>query len=374
MDNMAEETPNQTLELAPEGKKDVGEMSQGQLMVRRFMQSKLSVFGGIVIILFYIVVVFAEFFAPYSHDEQYTDTVWAPPTKLRFQGGKLGVYAMKTVLNSDTFTWEFVEDPETFLPLRFFIKSWNYRLVGLIPTNIHLFGVDEPGKVFLLGTDTIGRCVLSRIIIGSRISMSIGLVGIVMQLVLGSIIGTISGFMGGAVDNLIQRGTELLRSFPEIPLFAALAGSLPRDMPIVQRFMLISVILSLIRWVGLAREVRGKVMAYRAADYTQAARAAGASNMHIVFTHMIPNASSHIIVVATLSIPGMVAAETSLSFLGLGIQPPQVSWGLLLRVAQNVTAVLQHPWELTPVIAVIIAVTCFYFLGDGMRDAVDPYG
>ncbi len=371
---MAEETPNQTLELAPEAKKDVGEMSQGQLMVRRFMQSKLSVFGGIVIILIYIIVIFAEFFAPYPHNEQYTNTVWSPPVKLRFQGGRPGVYAIKTVLNTENFTWDFEEDPNTFLPLKFFIKSWDYKLLGLFPTNIHFFGVDEPGKAFFLGTDTIGRCVLSRIIIGSRISMSIGLVGILMQLILGSIIGTISGFMGGAVDNLIQRGTELLRSFPEIPLFAALAGALPRNMPIVQRFMLISVILSLIRWVGLAREVRGKVMAFRAADYTQAARAAGASNMHIVFNHMIPNASSHIIVVAALSIPGMVGAETSLSFLGLGIQPPDVSWGLLLRVAQNVTAVIQHPWELTPVIPVIIAVTCLYFLGDGMRDAVDPYG
>jgi len=371
---MAEDVSTQSLEAALEGQQDVGEMSQGQMMVRRFMQSKLSVFGLIVIVLIYIVVIFAEFFAPYRHSEQYTDTVWAPPVKLHFEGGRLGVYAMKTVLNQDTFTWDFEEDRETFLPLKFFIQSWDYKLLGLIPTNIHLFGVEEPGKVFLLGTDTIGRCVLSRIIIGSRISMSIGLVGIVFQLILGSIIGTISGFMGGGIDNLIQRGTELLRSFPEIPLFAALAGALPRDMPIVQRFMLISVILSLVRWVGLARQVRGKVMAFRAADYTQAARAAGAGNMHIVFNHMIPNAASHIIVVAALSIPGMVGAETSLSFLGLGIQPPDVSWGLLLRVAQNVTAVLQHPWELTPVIPVIVAVTCLYFLGDGMRDAVDPYG
>lgn len=372
---MAEEETRQTIELAPEGKKkDVGEMSQGQLMVRRFMQSKLSVFGGIVIILIYIVVIFAEFFAPYHHNEQYTDTVWAPPVKLHFRNGRLGVYAIKTVLNAENFTWEFEEDRDTFLPLKFFVKGWRYKLLGLFPTDIHLFGVDEPGKIFLLGTDTIGRCVFSRVVIGSRISMTIGLVGILMQLILGSIVGTISGFMGGAVDNLIQRTTELMRSFPEIPLFAALAGALPRNMPIIQRFLLISVILSLIRWVGLAREVRGKVMAYRAADYTQAARAAGASNMHIIFNHMIPNAASHIIVVAALSIPGMVTAETSLSFLGLGIQPPDVSWGLLLRVAQNVTAVLQHPWELTPVIPVIVAVSCFYFLGDGMRDAVDPYG
>jgi peptide/nickel transport system permease protein len=188
------------------------------------------------------------------------------------------------------------------------------------------------------------------------------------------VIGTASGYLGGAADNLIQRGMELISSIPQIPLWAALAGALPQNMPIIQRFFLISIILSLIGWIGLARQVRGKVLSYRRADYTSAARAAGAGNMYIILNHMLPNAASHIIVVAAMAIPGMIGAETALSFLGLGIQPPDVSWGSLLRVAQNVTAVILHPWEMTPAIAVIVAVACFNFLGDGMRDAVDPYG
>lgn len=356
-------------------KEDIGELSQGQLMIRRFMQSKLSVFGGIVLIIIYLIVIFADFLAPYHYDDQYEDAVWAPPTKLRFRDGKVGVFGVKTALNPDTFAFEFKEDPNTFYPIRFFVHSWKYKLLWLFPTDVHLFGIDaEDTRIYLFGSDKLGRDVFSRVLQGGRISMTIGLVGILITLILGSVIGTISGFMGGWIDNLIQRLMEVIQSFPQIPLWAALAGALPQNMPVIQRFFLISIILSLIGWIGLARQVRGKVMAYRSADYTAAARAAGASNMYIVLRHMLPNASSHIIVVAAMAIPGMIGAETSLSFLGLGIQPPLVSWGSLLRVAQNVTAVLQHPWEMIPAVAVIIAVACFNFLGDGMRDAVDPYG
>lgn len=373
---MAEETTSaQPIELGSEVQQDVGELSQGQLMVRRFMRNRLSVFGGIVIVLLYVGVLFGEFVAPYHYDDQFVGAVWAPPSKLHVRGGRLGIFGVKTVLNQDTFTYEFVTDPDTFYPIRFFVRSWPYKLLGFIPTNIHLFGIQtEDTRVFLLGSDKLGRDVFSRVVQGGRISMSVGLVGILLSLVLGSVVGTVSGFMGGYVDNLIQRTMELIQSFPQIPLWAALAGALPQNVPVIQRFFLISVILSLIGWIGLARQVRGKVMAYRQSDYTTAARAAGGGNMYIVMAHMLPNASSHIIVVAAMAIPGMIGAETALSFLGLGIQPPLVSWGSLLRVAQNVTAVLQHPWELTPAVAVIIAVSCFNFLGDGMRDAVDPYG
>jgi peptide/nickel transport system permease protein len=225
-----------------------------------------------------------------------------------------------------------------------------------------------------MGADQLGRDMFARILQGGRVSLTVGLLGVVITIVLGSIIGTASGYLGGAVDNLIQRTMELLAAFPRIPLWAALAGALPRDMTIIQRYFLITIILSLIGWIGLARQVRGKVMAYRNNDYTSAARAAGGSNMYVIMNHMLPNAASHIIVVAALSIPGMIGAETTLSFLGLGIQPPAVSWGSLLRIAQNVTAVLQHPWEMLPAIAVVISVAAFNFLGDGMRDAVDPYG
>jgi len=363
----------QRIDLETEARADVGELSQGQLMIRRFMQSKLSVFGGIVIILFYLIVIFADFVAPYYYDQQFSDGIFAPPTKLRFRSGAIGVFGMETVLNQDTFSWEFTEDPNTFYPIRLFARGWDYKLFGLVNTNIHLFGVQDPGRAYLWGADQLGRDVFSRVVRG-QISMTVGLVGVLMQIVIGSVLGTTSGYLGGAVDNLIQRTTELIRSVPQIPLWAAMAGALPQDMPIVQRFFLISIILSLVNWVGLARQVRGKVMAYRSADYTSAARAAGAGDMYIILNHMLPNAASHIIVVAALTIPTMIGAETALSFLGLGIQPPAVSWGSLLRVAQNVTAVVLHPWEMMPAVAVIVAVSCFNFLGDGMRDAVDPYG
>jgi peptide/nickel transport system permease protein len=379
---MAEEKENkvlaaesaQAIDLASQEQEDVGEMSQGQLMVRRFMQSKLSVFGGVVIVLLYLIIIFADFVAPYYYDQQFTEGVWAPPTKLRFQDGKLGVRGVATVLNEETFAFEFVEDPNVFYPIKLFHRSWDYRLLWLFPTNVHLFGVDEPGIVYLWGADKLGRDMFSRVIRGGQISMTIGFFGTAISLVLGSIIGTASGYLGGGADNLIQRGMELISSFPQIPLWAALAGALPQNMPMIQRYFLITLILSFLGWIGLARQVRGKVMAYRANDYTSAARAAGAGHMYIILNHMLPNAASHIAVVAAMSIPGMIGAEVSLSFLGLGIQPPLVSWGSLLRMAQNVTAVLQHPWEAIPALAVIVAVACFNFLSDGMRDAVDPYG
>ena len=373
---MQKETESaETIDLASEAKEDVGELSQGQLMVRRFMQSKLSVFGGVVIGLLYVAIIFADFLGPYHYNDQWQDGVWAPPTRVRFQNGKLGMYALKTVLNEKSFSFEFQEDTEDFVPIQFFIRTWEYKLLGFIPSRVHLFGIErQDTRFYILGADQLGRDMFARILQGGRISMTVGLVGVLMTLVLGSVIGTASGYLGGAVDNLIQRTMELLASFPQIPLWAALAGALPRDMSIIQRYFLITLILSLINWIGLARQVRGKVMAYRSNDYTSAARAAGAGSMYIILTHMLPNAASHIIVVAALAIPGMIGAETTLSFLGLGIQPPAVSWGSLLRIAQNVTAVIQHPWELTPAIGVIVAVAAFNFLGDGMRDAVDPYG
>jgi peptide/nickel transport system permease protein len=349
-------------------------MSQGQLMVRRFVQSKLSVFGGVVILLIYLIIIFADFVAPYYYDQQFPDGVWAPPTKIRFRNGKLGVHGVATVLNEETFKFEFVEDDTVFHPIKLFHRSWDYKLLWLFPTNVHLFGVDEPGIVYLWGADKLGRDMFSRVIRGGQISMTIGFFGTAISLVLGSIIGTASGYLGGGADNLIQRGMELISSFPQIPLWAALAGALPQNMPVVQRYFLITLILSFLGWIGLARQVRGKVMAYRANDYTAAARAAGAGHMYIILNHMLPNAASHIAVVAAMSIPGMIGAEVSLSFLGLGIQPPLVSWGSLLRMAQNVTAVIQHPWEMIPALAVIVSVACFNFLSDGMRDAVDPYG
>jgi len=217
------------------------------------------------------------------------------------------------------------------------------------------------------------QCLLARVLEGSRISLTVGLIGVAIAVVLGSVLGTTSGYLGGGADNVIQRFIELLMSMPTLPLWAAFAAALPQDMSVVQRYFWITIVLSLIGWTSLARQVRGKVLSYRTLDYTLAARLAGASDMRIILTHMVPNAISHIIVVAALAVPASILGETALSFLGLGMLPPAVSWGVLLRDAQQIQVVEQHVWMLIPALAVILAVTCYQFLGDGLRDAADPY-
>ncbi|NDF53794.1 MAG: ABC transporter permease, partial [Proteobacteria bacterium] len=227
--------------------------------------------------------------------------------------------------------------------------------------------------VFLLGSDIQGRDMLSRILEGSRISLTIGLVGVALSVVLGAILGTASGYLGGLFDDLVQRFIEIIQSMPTLPLWAAIAAALPPTMPVPQRYFLITIILSFVSWTGLARQVRGKVMGYSSLDYIAAARLAGCSHLRIILTHMLPNASSHIIVVSTLAVPSAILGETALSFLGLGMLPPAVSWGVLLRDAQQIQSVLLHPWLLIPALPIIITVTCYQFLGDGLRDAADPY-
>jgi peptide/nickel transport system permease protein len=246
----------------------------------------------------------------------------------------------------------------------------------VIKTDVHLFGVDKPYKIYLLGADKVGRDMFARLLVGGQISMTIGLVGVVLSIVFGTILGTISGYYMGFADDVIQRIIEVIQSFPTVPLWAALAAALP---PIsgsftpLHRYFLITVVLSLVNWTGLARQLRAKVMAYRNADFVLASLAAGASDWRVITQHMMPNAASHIIVTGALSIPGMILGETALSFLGLGIVPPMVSWGALMKDAQQVTVILEHPWLMIPGIAVIIAVLFFSFLGDGVRDAMDPY-
>jgi peptide/nickel transport system permease protein len=230
-----------------------------------------------------------------------------------------------------------------------------------------------PPKIFLFGSDVQGRDVLSRVLEGSRISLTIGLVGVALSVVFGAILGTASGYLGGLIDDLVQRFIEIIQSMPTLPLWAAIAAALPPTMPVPQRYLLITIILSFVSWTGLARQVRGKVMAYATLDYIAAARLAGSSHMRIILSHMLPNASSHIIVVGTLAVPGSILGETALSFLGLGMLPPAVSWGVLLRDAQQIQSVILHPWLLIPAVPIILTVTCYQFLGDGLRDAADPY-
>lgn len=354
--------------------------TQLYLMWRRFRQNRLSVAGLVVIVVLYLVMVcFTGFFAPYYHDRKFDDYVFSPPTKLRFvdEEGNFHwrpfIYGRKTDLDFYTLTWVFTEDPSSKHPIYFFVRGDEYRLFGLFRTNIHLFGTITGEPVFLLGTDRLGRDLLSRIIYGGQISLTVGLVGVILTIFLGTVLGTVSGYYGGAVDNGIQRVGEVLLSFPDIPLWAALAAAMPPDWSQITVFFGISVILSLRNWTGLARQLRGKVLALREVDFIMAAKSVGASDLYIIFKHLIPNTLSHIIVIATLSVPGMILAETALSFLGLGIQPPMASWGVLLQDAQQVSVVLNRPWLLLPGLFVVFAVLAFNFLGDGIRDAADPY-
>jgi peptide/nickel transport system permease protein len=373
-----------TLDIGKKAKKmeDIGQLPQWKLMLRRFRKSKLSVAALFVLIFFYVVTALSDFLAPYPHDVIDTESAFAAPSQIASGPNGLGVYGIKQELNKDLFKWEYTTDTSVIHPIKFFVEGFEYRILGLFPTNIHLFGVERaPGsdptlpepRIFLWGADREGRDLFSRIMKGSQISMTLGFIGVAIAVVIGTLVGTSSGYFGGRLDNVIQRVVELVQSFPDLPLFLALAAALPPNVPVLQRFLLITVIIGLIRWTGLSREVRGKVLAFRSADYTNAAKAAGASNWHIITKHMVPNVMSHVIVVAMLAIPAAIGTETALSFLGLGILPPAVSWGLLLRDASTVQAAVTYPWLLIPVLILLIVVLAFNLLGDGVRDAVDPY-
>jgi peptide/nickel transport system permease protein len=367
-------------ELKRTGKKkteDVGQIPQWKLMVRRFSKSKLSVGALFVLAVLYVLMILSDFLAPYPHDVLDTESSFAPPTQVTWGPNGPGVYGIKQELDQELFKWVYTTDTSVIYPIKWFVPGHEYRLFGIIPMNVHLFGIDTPPdsnqKLFLWGADKEGRDLFSRVLKGSQISLTLGFIGVFLSVAIGSIVGTASGYFGGWGDNLIQRLIELISSFPDLPLFMALAAALPVNVPVVYRFFLITIVIAVVRWTGLAREVRGKVLAFRSADYTNAAVAAGASHWHIITRHLLPNAMSHIIVVGMLAIPAAIGLETALSFLGLGILPPAVSWGILLRDAQTIQAVISYPWLLIPVLCLIIAVMAFNLLGDGVRDAVDPY-
>jgi peptide/nickel transport system permease protein len=365
----------------PKQIEDVGRIPQWKLSLRRFRQNKLSILGLTILFFLYFTGFFADFFAPYYYNELDSDYPVTAPT--RFQTDEKGIFFYPTVsvLDQENFRYLLTEDTKHPVYIRFFVEGYEYKLLGLISSDLHFFGVTEipegykkAPKVLLWGTDRQGRDMFSRMLKGGQISLSIGIISVSISTLLGSLFGTASGYFGGWIDNLMQRIIEIIQTFPTIPLWAAMAAALPRELPVVQRYILISVVLALVGWSGLARQVRGKVMGYRNEDYTAAARIAGASHIRIITTHLVPNSISHIIVVAILAIPGTILGETSLSFLGLGILPPAVSWGMLMRGAQSVQTILQFPWLMLPAIAVILTVLSFSFLGDGLRDALDPYG
>jgi len=359
---------------------EVGQISQWTLMRLRFTRNKLAMTGLVGLIIMYFLVFFGGFIAPNEYTLQNTDYIFGSPSQFTLIGnnGQLGIfmYSTTTKLDPGSFRFTVVVDKTKRLPVHFFTKGDPYVLLGFIHTNIHLMGVDAPQRIYIAGSDSIGRDMFARTLIGGQISMTVGLLGVIISIILGSVLGTISGYYMGFADDAIQRSIEVISSFPTIPLWAALAAALPpvsESFTALDRYFLITVVLSLVGWTGLARQLRAKVMAYRSADFCQAAVAAGATDSRIIFVHMLPNAASHIIVTAALAVPGMILGETALSFLGLGILPPMVSWGALLKDSQQVTVILQHPWIMLPGLAVVITVLLFSFLGDGVRDAMDPY-
>jgi peptide/nickel transport system permease protein len=359
------------LEREAEPEDPLGALSYRQLVWRRFRQSKLGLVGGVVLLLFYVVAGFAEFFAPYHYTTDNIRLRYVPPQSIRYGEGGLYVHGLKQTRDPVTLEIVYREDAAQRYPVRLFHRGDPYRMFGLFSSSMHLIG--SRGPFFLFGTDRMGRDLLSRIIFGARVSLTVGLVGVILTLLIGSSLGTASGYWGGAADMAVQRLIELLSAFPAIPLWMALAAALPPTWSSIQIYFAITVILSLLSWGGLARQVRGKVLATREADFVLASRAAGAGSGHIIFRHLLPTCYSHIIVIATLAIPGMILGETALSFLGLGIRPPMTSWGVLLEEAQRVTVVLHYPWLLIPALPVLMVVVAFNFLGDALRDAADPY-
>ena len=352
--------------------------SQWKLMWWRFRKHKLALFGGIVLLIFYFVAAFCEFFAPYDPNARDVTRILAPPKTLRFVDAEGQFHFRPFVygyeMETDPNTWQRVYTPnhDKKIPVQFFHRGEPYKLWNLIPMEHRLFGVDE-GGVHLLGTDQIGRDVLSRIIFGARISLTIGLIGVFLTFFIGILLGGLAGYFGGVTDNIIQRAIEVLICIPQLPLWMALSAALPGHWSALRIYFGITIILSFLGWTGLARVVRGKFLSLREEDFVVAARLSGTPETAIIFRHMVPSFLSHIIASATLAVPGMILGETALSFLGIGLRPPVVSWGVLLQQAQNFQVLAMAPWLLYPGLFVIIVVLAFNVLGDGLRDAADPY-
>ncbi|CAG7655006.1 ABC transporter permease [Paenibacillus allorhizosphaerae] len=353
--------------------------SQWRLMYRKFKKHKLAGVSLFFLIVLYAVALFGQFIAPQgllSYDSQYVNS--APMTMRWIDAeGKFHlqpfVYGLKSGRDPVTLRKIYVKDSETRYPVKLFVEGESYKFWGVFPTNKHLFGVDNPGKLFLFGTDGMGRDLFSRIVLGSQISLSIPLVGVTISFLLGIVIGGISGYFGGLIDSMIQRLIEIIRSFPTLPLWMALSAAIPPRIPVVQMYFYITIILAFIDWTGLARVVRSKFISLKNEDYVMAAKISGVRNMKIIRVHLVPGFISYLVVAATLAIPSMILGETAMSFLGLGIRSPATSWGVLLQEAQQIENVALYPWKLIPLGTVILTVLAYNFVGDGLRDAADPY-
>lgn len=353
--------------------------SQTQLVVRRFRKHRVARVSLYLLALLYLIALLAEFVAPYSPNQRFANQLFASPSTIHFvdSAGQLSwpfIYKTESRIEMATFAYrsEVVGEPVA-TPIQFFVTGSPHRLLGLIPSNLHLFGTESGEPVFLLGADNLGRDLLSRIIHASRVSLFVGLAGVAISFVVGVVLGGISGYFGGRIDSFIQRLVDFILSIPQIPLWMGLSAAIPREWTGIQTFFAITIILSLVGWTGLARVVRSKVMSLRQEDYVTAARISSAGDMTIIRRHLLPGVTSYLIVYITLAIPGMILGETTLSFLGLGINPPDVSWGTLLQDAQDLTVLANYPWLLWPCAFVMLAVILFNFVGDGLRDAADPY-
>jgi len=353
--------------------------SQPVLVWHAFKKHRLALLALVALFVLYTLAIFAGFFAPYEPLTRFNDFDNAPPTRIHFvsESGAFSrpfVYATVRELNRETFKYEYTQDQSKEHIIRLFAPSEPYRLLGFIPLRVKLFGLEDKSVPLLLfGADKLGRDVFSRILYAGRISLFIGFGGVIFTFILGSILGGISGYFGGVVDEAIQRLIEVLISVPDIPLWIALSAALPKDWSTIQIYFAITLILAVRGWTGLARVVRGKIVSLREEEFALAARAAGASDTRVIFRHLLPAFTSYLIVYITLAIPGMILGETALSFLGLGIRPPAVSWGTLLQDAQSITVLADFPWLLLPALFVVLVILFFNFVGDGLRDAADPY-
>jgi peptide/nickel transport system permease protein len=354
--------------------------SQWSLIWRRFRRNKAAMVGGIVVLLFYIAAIIGDFIAPYRLDSRYVEQQYMPPQRVHFiDDGQFKPFVYQVESGRDPITFKKVHvTTDEKIYIKFFVKGDQYKPLeqlglNLFETDVHLFGAEGGGLVSVLGTDEQGRDLLSRVILGSQVSLCVGLLGVVFSLVFGTVLGIVSGYYGGWVDEVIQRMIEIVRSFPQIPLWMALSAAVPAGWGVIETYFAVTLILSLIGWTWLARQLRGQVLSLRQSDYIMAARIAGASDSRIIFKHLLPATLGQIIVVATLSLPAMILAETSLSFLGLGLKPPITSWGVLLQEVQNIESLALYPWVFAPAVVIVVLILAFSFLGDGLRDASDPF-
>jgi len=347
------------------------------LIWRRFKQHRLGLISGIFLFLAYVLLPFVGFIAPYTAKERNANHLYAPPQSISIfhEGEYIGPHVHPTVATADleTFRWTYEEDTSVPLKLKYFCDGAEHKFLGLIKTTKHLFCAPNDATVFLWGSDRLGRDIFSRILYGAQLSLTVGLIGISVSFLLGIGFGSIAGYFGGKVDWSIQRLIEVLRSLPELPLWLALSAAVPSHWGPIAVFFMISFILGLLDWPGLARAVRAKFLSLREEDYVRAAEMMGASPTRVIKRHLLPNFSSHLIASAMLSIPAMILGETALSFLGLGLRAPAVSWGVMLNDAQNLAAIEIYPWTAIPMIPIILVVLAFNFLGDGLRDSLDPY-